>query len=308
MTNICEFCNKEFANKHTLQTHKQNTKYCLVIQGERNNNYKCNTCNKNYTTKQALNKHEENCQVIYGDLLKKNQEYEQELIELRIKYNIALKRIEQLEKYEEKYIKRCDVIEDLFMENYSKDHETLRKKVTNETPRTITQYNSSTTSIKNQVIQNLVPLSKSALAETSIPKLNDQVIMSVPRMIDNARELFLGSVLCTDTSRLNIVFKDENDTIVQDQGGMQLSKLYFSIIKDASYDIIAKKISAIYMDDDKRNDKYYRDLVEKLAERRTHIQEASEVSNRLSREFVQDICKICKFVGVTPLDIKKIEE
>ena len=53
----CEFCKKEFSTKPNLIYHQKNAKYCLLLQGKINTNFKCEHCNKYFSRKDNLLKH-----------------------------------------------------------------------------------------------------------------------------------------------------------------------------------------------------------------------------------------------------------
>ena len=57
----CKFCKNNFSNKHTLLQHQKNTKYCLKIQGKKNDTFKCTFCIKTYSTRQNLEIHYSKC-------------------------------------------------------------------------------------------------------------------------------------------------------------------------------------------------------------------------------------------------------
>ena len=44
----CQFCKKIFSNKSNLRNHQATAKYCLKLQGRKNeeNKFKCNDCKK----------------------------------------------------------------------------------------------------------------------------------------------------------------------------------------------------------------------------------------------------------------------
>lgn len=60
----CEFCQKSFASKSSLNLHQKTTKYCLNIQGKYEKKaYECNFCKKSYTTNNNLDIHLKICEV-----------------------------------------------------------------------------------------------------------------------------------------------------------------------------------------------------------------------------------------------------
>jgi hypothetical protein len=76
MSEICEFCNKTFNSKYTLNNHIKTAKYCINIR--KNNNiettelstFDCNFCYKTFTSNESLKKHLiiciENCPIYFN--------------------------------------------------------------------------------------------------------------------------------------------------------------------------------------------------------------------------------------------------
>jgi phosphoenolpyruvate carboxylase len=60
----CNFCEKEFSSKSSLNYHQKTTKYCIKLQGkniEDIEKFICNFCEKEFITKCVLVKHNETC-------------------------------------------------------------------------------------------------------------------------------------------------------------------------------------------------------------------------------------------------------
>ncbi len=54
----CNYCKKTFSVKGSLTLHQKTAKYCLILQGKKNeNNYECDFCVKKFTLKQSLQEH-----------------------------------------------------------------------------------------------------------------------------------------------------------------------------------------------------------------------------------------------------------
>lgn len=55
---ICDYCEKIFSSKYTLETHKSKAKYCLSLQQkEIKGEFNCEYCNKNFNVKKNFNNH-----------------------------------------------------------------------------------------------------------------------------------------------------------------------------------------------------------------------------------------------------------
>ena len=106
----CNFCNKVFSSKSSLNTHQRNTKYCLKLQGNiKENNFECNFCNKKFTSKQYLSIHTNSCNKEINLILKeKEKEYEERLKEKEKECQERLKEKEKecQERLKEK-VKEC---------------------------------------------------------------------------------------------------------------------------------------------------------------------------------------------------------
>ena len=98
----CEYCNTNFKNKSSLKYHQKNTKYCLEIQGKKQDKFICNLCEKVLSSKQMLDHHQTICvknkREINLEIL--SQENEETILKQKIEI-INLK--EQLKKQEENY-------------------------------------------------------------------------------------------------------------------------------------------------------------------------------------------------------------
>ena len=74
---VCEFCNKQFSNKHNLHVHQRTAKYCLKLRsGDQNSlanelsNTTCEHCQKIFTSRQTLMYHVKICKKVLAFELK----------------------------------------------------------------------------------------------------------------------------------------------------------------------------------------------------------------------------------------------
>jgi hypothetical protein len=82
MNNLkCEFCNKTFSSKYSLQTHKTTNKRCRLSRGIIDDHLECNDCCGKFLTELALKRHIKTCQV---KIKNKSNQYITEL-KLKIK-------------------------------------------------------------------------------------------------------------------------------------------------------------------------------------------------------------------------------
>ena len=63
---ICEYCNTEFISISSINNHRKNAKYCLIIQGklEHKKDYSCNLCKKTLSSKRNLENHMSKCKIL----------------------------------------------------------------------------------------------------------------------------------------------------------------------------------------------------------------------------------------------------
>ena len=94
----CNFCNKIFCSKSSLNTHQKTTKYCLKLQGKKEEStFECEYCNKKFTLKINLSNHYGICKEkeIDEKLKKEIKEFNKEKEELQKEFN---KEKEELQK------------------------------------------------------------------------------------------------------------------------------------------------------------------------------------------------------------------
>jgi hypothetical protein len=147
---ICNFCNKIFKNKTTLQTHQKTTKYCLEKQGIKNDEYKCEHCDKILTTQTRLITHINVCKV--KDFNSKELQKYKDIIEEKDKElkhkELIIKKYEIKEKIQENTYKEKENKYKELLEEKDKKYNDL-KNIFNDTNQTIAEIAKQPKTINN---------------------------------------------------------------------------------------------------------------------------------------------------------------
>jgi hypothetical protein len=98
----CEFCKKTFVSKSNLYSHQKTAKFCLKIQGKKNeNNFDCTYCNKSLTQRSSLDDHLKICKEKQKKIQYVREHELSDLVKRLETENTRLKRAEK-EKIKEK--------------------------------------------------------------------------------------------------------------------------------------------------------------------------------------------------------------
>ena len=94
----CQYCNKTFKSVSSLNNHKKNAKYCLIVQGkieeEKDQIFMCGYCQKSLSNKKNLDIHVNTCSI--GKKIRQQEEFKNQVQIIQEKYKINLE-----EKYKE---------------------------------------------------------------------------------------------------------------------------------------------------------------------------------------------------------------
>lgn len=294
MLYLCEYCNKNYSNKYTLNKHKNTNKKCLEIQKKtyKNSdkiNFICEYCEKHFTSKQSLNSHYDVCicKKIYGKMKK---EYDVELDKSK-EQQIKIKELE--DKIKDLEIEK-KIIE-LQTKNiiYEKDHEFIKEIA--KQPKNVNQTNNN-----NNKYLYLSPLSftKDEIANTVNNNFTKDHFFNGQKgvaeftynnlLLDKNGE---SKYICTDPSRNLFIYKTEDGLINKDIGSSNLT----NIIAD---DVIVKSKN-IYSEELMSKDKDSNKII-------GYIDNMMDIAN-IKNENSKFVKKLAKLSVNKPLQVKEEE-
>ena len=209
----CQFCHNVFSNKQNLNSHTKKAKYCLKLQGnDIKNEYKCMGCSKTFTIKGNLKKHHNICRndVSNQKLLKENESYKNQIIILEDRNNNLEKQLLNLQ------------------ERYDNLSITAVKRPVNNTKNIQI----------NNFIQKMEPLKIKDIEET-VPMLTlEHHVKGAEGYAEYALEFpFKGKIVCVDTARNKIKYKNEEGDIIEDVGFKKMMTKLCGALKDRSFNL-----------------------------------------------------------------------
>ncbi len=255
MSLICQYCEKVFKGKNTLDFHQKNTRSCLEKQGKNNESYKCQYCNKILSTHLRLNTHLDVCKVKlkkkkeekeqYNSILEKEMEEYKSRIKEKEEYNSIL--VKEAEEYKIR-LKELD-IKLKEKEEYILKLEEMLEKATNsiveiakQPKHNITNTNSNNSRIKTQNIQNNnfdindIQKISNVLENHLTPEVLRKGQKGVAEMLKtHLLQTDKGDLLygCTDVARQKFEFVNKDGLVEVDS---KATKLLISLNKANIYD------------------------------------------------------------------------
>jgi len=208
----CGFCSNEFSNKQNLNAHQKRAKYCLKLQGIDGEEYTCENCDKNFNSKYDRERHFKICKKTR---LVKSLQDENDLL----KKELALSQ------------KECKILIDQ-LKNFRKDYKDLAT----------TAVKRPTTSTKNvqinNYIKNMPPLLESDLTSNVNNLTLDHHVKGVEGYAEYALEFpFKNKIVCVDTARNKIKYKNEDGDIIEDGGFKKMMVKLCQALKDRSFSL-----------------------------------------------------------------------
>ena len=214
----CQYCKNIFSNKINLNAHQKNAKYCLKLRNEENKiMYKCQHCEKMFSNSSNLTRHTKICQ----------EESKKEIRNLE-------KRIKELEEENIRY-KMMVEQKDKIIEEQKEQINDLQNKMENIAIKAVSKptYINNNNNSKNQIINNLVPITENHFREQVEYLTIDHIKNGVEGYVQYALEYPLKDrVICTDFARRKIKYKDQEGNIIDDPEMAKLSQKFFQAIEE----------------------------------------------------------------------------
>jgi hypothetical protein len=214
----CQYCKNIFSNKINLNAHQKNAKYCLKLRNEENKiMYKCQHCEKMFSNSSNLTRHTKICQ----------EESKKEIRNLE-------KRIKELEEENIRY-KMMVEQKDKIIEEQKEQINDLQNKMENIAIKAVSKptYINNNNNSKNQIINNLVPITENHFREQVEYLTIDHIKNGVDGYVQYALEYPLKDrVICTDFARRKIKYKDQEGNIIDDPEMAKLSQKFFQAIEE----------------------------------------------------------------------------
>lgn len=244
----CKNCNKIFKNKYSLIKHEKNIENCIDINQQTNEAIICKHCNKNYVNEYSLSRHIKICKkfLTLQEEQKRNED-KIKLDELKSENKLIEDKNRLLEdKYralEEKYklLENQNISLEKNLNEYKEREKEQNKKITileqnlNDLAKTAIENAGTKNTInnRNQIYQALQPLTEEYMKEQVQHLTYTDVKNGAAGIANFAYNFtFKDRVFCSDVSRLNFVFKNENNAIIKDPEGVEITKKFIDINRE----------------------------------------------------------------------------
>jgi hypothetical protein len=212
----CVYCNNKFSTKTNLNNHQKRAKYCLKLRGvnkqENEYEYKCDACDKNFSGKYELNRHSTICKK--NDILINNNKIIQTLRE------------ELISVKKENELLRAD----------KKD---LQDRYDNLSLTAVKRPTVSNKNIQiNNYIKNMPPLLEQDIKDNIQYLTLDHHVKGAEGYAEYALEFpFKNKIVCVDTARNKIKYKNEEGDIIEDVGFRKMMEKLCDALKDRSFNL-----------------------------------------------------------------------
>jgi hypothetical protein len=209
----CEFCSNEFSNKQNLNYHQKKAKYCLLIQKkDPDQTFGCDGCNKQFTSNVTLVRHKKGCSS--NELIKKLIEDNdiQKILITELKKEVELLRL---------------------------DKKDLQDRYDNLSITAVKRPTTSTKNVQiNNYIKNMPPLLQSDITDNVHNLTLEHHSKGPEGYAEYALEFpFKDKIVCVDTARNKIKYKNEEGDVVEDVGFRKMMIKLCTELKDRSFSL-----------------------------------------------------------------------
>jgi hypothetical protein len=209
----CEFCSNEFSNKQNLNYHQKKAKYCLKLQKKDPEQiFICDGCNKQFTSNVTLVRHKKGCS--------------------------STELIEQLRKDNDNFKNKITSLTDMNMElrTFLKD---LQDRYDNLSLTAVKRPTTSTKNVQiNNYIKNMAPLLQSDITDNVHNLTLEHHSKGPEGYAEYALEFpFKDKIVCVDTARNKIKYKNEDGDVVDDVGFRKMMVKLCTELKDRSFSL-----------------------------------------------------------------------
>lgn len=255
----------------------------------------CNFCEKTFTTKAKCNDHIKKCsaQHIVEKLKSDNASLLLEVSNLKQENSCLKSRIDT----------QVEIHKFLREEIASFKQHILEKDLDQKTITlaAIARPTSVRNTIKNSIVQNLLPLKEEEMKNHANYLTLDHIKEGAEGYAKFALSRpFKDRITCTDVSRKKLAWKDEEGKILYDTEGKNLSEKFFRIMKERNETLFRElihelgyKLNDAYKRDDQEEADTIVDLTDKIQTWRREAYQASKgTCTDLSADFARALCKI----------------
>ena len=240
----CNFCNKNFITKYSLNNHKKTAKYCLKIQNIEPDNKEniCNHCDKKFTTKNSMKLHIISCKENIRSIEKEKEKYAEFLKNENIKKDAEINLLKKelyLLKKEKTYFENRSINYKEQLDKRIEEINNLQNRLEKMALKAI-EKTTITTSTHNTIINNLPVFHSQEFINNKIQdKFDDRYFHNEMKGIvqftyDHILKLDDNNLIyvCCDYGRKNFKYKDKDGNEITDPEAIKL----ISMIQDKLYD------------------------------------------------------------------------
>ena len=204
----CEFCNKIFSNKSSLNNHKKTAKYCLKIQDNKEiSKFECDYCIKIFTSRHNLNLHLLNCKDKEIEIIRKEKDKEIEILRKEKDKEIEIIRKEN-KKQEEQIKELQETIERMGLRAIERPTTTNTTTTTNNTLNITSSIDFNDVDKVKNIIEDKLNINYVIDGQKGIANfIKDNILTD-----DNGELIYV----CTDPSRGIFKFKDTTGELKKD--------------------------------------------------------------------------------------------